>query len=176
MNDQDLKKFTKAVTDSLKPLHGEMAKIKKEVGSLRSIQFINSSETNKIGQDVARIDSTLDDIKETLDGHTKTLETHTRILGQHTKMLSEHTKTLAKQGKKLNDVWDHAGTLTEDLTRVQIKFESLTKILNQHTDSLNRIEANAERNSDDVSKLDKRVTTLEDQSGIVPPPELTAVK
>lgn len=162
MNDKDLKKFTKAVSDSLKPLHGEMARVKKEVGSLRSLQFLTSSETTRIGKDVARIDSTLDDIKETLDEHTK-------ILGQQTKILGQHTKTLGEHGKKLDAVWEHAAKLTEDVAEIQITLEL-------HTELLKRTQANGVQSSQNVGKLDKRVTTLENQAGIAPPPELTVIK
>ncbi len=74
--------------------------------------------------------------------------------------------TLADHSKKLDVLWDQTVKLTEDITEVQ-------ETLNSHTVTLKQIVTNAEHNTDNLKKLDRRVHELEDQAGIVPPPELT---
>lgn len=75
-------------------------------------------------------------------------------------------ETLKGHTRKLNTIWDQVTEVTEDLTEVKETLES-------HTASLNRIEENT---SGDIKKVDKRLTTVENQQGIVPPPELTIAR
>lgn len=70
---------------------------------------------------------------------------------------------------KLDALWDQTVKLTEDMTEVQ-------ETLNSHTTALKQIATNTEHNRDNIVKLDKRVHDLEDQAGIVPPPEFTIAR
>lgn len=68
--------------------------------------------------------------------------------------------------KKLDTLWDQVIEVTTDLSEVK-------ETLKSHTASLHRIE---ERSSEDIKKLYKRLTTVEDQAGIISPPELTIAR
>lgn len=68
--------------------------------------------------------------------------------------------------KKLDALWDQTIKLTGDLTEVQEKQDS-------HTVALKKIVTNTEADKENIVKLDKRAHELENQAGIVPPPELT---
>lgn len=71
-----------------------------------------------------------------------------------------------KVGKKLDTLWEQVEKVTFGLNDVQ-------ETLDAHTVVLKRIETKGDNDSDDIHKLDKRVITLENTAGIVPPPELT---
>lgn len=139
MTDQDIKRIAKAFDDRLKPLTGEIARVKTELSGSKTNQFGIFTELQKIGRDVARIDGELETINEEL--------------GKHTKILSAHTKTLADHSRKLNALWEQTEKVTFELEEVQ-------ETLEFHTVALQRI-------------VDKRLTGVENQMGIVPPPELT---
>ncbi len=68
--------------------------------------------------------------------------------------------------KKLDILWDQVEKVTENL-------EEVKETLELHTAFLKRIEPKVENNSDDIIKLDKRLTEIENREGIVPPPEFT---
>lgn len=68
--------------------------------------------------------------------------------------------------KKLDALWDQTIKLTGDLTEVQETQDS-------HTVALKQIITNTEDHKENIIKLDKRTHELENQAGIVPPPELT---
>ncbi len=67
--------------------------------------------------------------------------------------------------KKLTILWDQA-------EKVAFALDEVNETLDSHSKVLKRIEVNTENNSDDIHKLNKRVVTLENTAGIVPPPEL----
>lgn len=74
MANDDLSKISKALSDQLKPLHGEIARIHREMSDLNLSYLRTSTELHKIGRDIARVDSELEGIKETLDQHTEKLD------------------------------------------------------------------------------------------------------
>lgn len=71
--------------------------------------------------------------------------------------------------KKLDILWEQTVELTENMTEVQ-------ETLASHTETLKRIVANTEHEAENAGKLNKRVRTIEDQLGIVSPPELAVIK
>lgn len=73
---------------------------------------------------------------------------------------------LDAQGEKLGILCDQVERVTVDLTEVRENQESQTTILK-------RIEDNFDKSFEDVRKLNKRLTKVESNLGIVPPPELT---
>ncbi len=77
--------------------------------------------------------------------------------------------TLADHSKKLDALWDQTVELTEDMTEVKETQDS-------HTAAFKRIELKIEKNSEDIEKVDKRLTETEGHLGIVPPPELTLTR
>lgn len=70
-----------------------------------------------------------------------------------------------KQTKKLGILWEQVGEVT-------VALEVVKETLGIHTTFLKGMQNNDENNSDDIHKLNKRVVTLENTAGIVPPPEL----
>ncbi len=68
--------------------------------------------------------------------------------------------------KKLDILWEQADELTKDMNEVKETLDTQTSVLK-------RMEAKLENHSDDIHKINKRVITLENTAGIVPPPELT---
>lgn len=80
--------------------------------------------------------------------------------------LNPVNKKLDSQGKKLDSLWDQVVEVTEGMGEVK-------EVQKTHTASLKRIESKVEQNTDDIRKINKRLTIVENQSGIVPPPELT---
>ena len=75
---------------------------------------------------------------------------------------------LKRINKRLNILWEQAEKVTFGLDEVK-------ETLDSHTASLKRIEEKAENSSDDIRKLDKRLTEVEHNQGIIPPPGLTVV-
>lgn len=67
---------------------------------------------------------------------------------------------------KLDVLWDQTGRLTGDM-------EGVKETLDSHTEILKRIEDKVDTNSDDMLKVNTRLTKVEGHLGIVPPPELT---
>lgn len=74
MTDENLKKLLKALDEKFKPLHGEVARLSREVADLRSVYIGTRNELSRISKDTARMDSTLDDIRGTLGEHTDKLD------------------------------------------------------------------------------------------------------
>lgn len=145
MTEQDIKRIAKTFDDRLKPLAGELARVKTELSGAKTNQFGILTELQKIGRDVARIDGALETINEEL--------------GKHTKILSDHTR-------KLNALWEQTEKVTFELDEVK-------EILDSHMVALKRI---ADGNTQDIKKVDKRLIRVENQTGIVPSPELTIAR
>lgn len=74
-------------------------------------------------------------------------------------------KRLDAQGRKLDILWDEVGRVNVGLVKIEEK-------LDIHTEALKRIEQKVGKSSDDILKLDKRLTKVEGHLGIAPPPEL----
>ncbi len=82
-------------------------------------------------------------------------------------VVKEEIETALKPvSKKLDILWEQVEKVTIELDQVQ-------ETQQVHTRVLKSIDAKVENHSDDIHKLNKRVITLENTSGIVPPPELT---
>lgn len=64
MSDEDLKKIADVIRQENKPLHGELAKLKKDFSDLRFSGLRTRSELERISGDTARIDSSADEIRE----------------------------------------------------------------------------------------------------------------
>lgn len=71
--------------------------------------------------------------------------------------------------QKLDVLWDQVVKVTEDIGEVK-------ETLDSHTAVLKGIEVKTEKNSEDIEKVDKRLTETESHVGIVPPSELTIVR
>lgn len=135
---------------------------------------MTDEDANKIrGVVKEEINAAIEPVKKILKGHTRILEdhsrileTHSQILEAHSQILENHTKVLDNHTKKLNTLWDQTVKLTEDIEQVK-------EVQDSHTISLKQIVKNTESNKDDAMKLDARVQELENQAGIIPPPELT---
>ena len=86
------------------------------------------------------------------------------------KVVKEQINTALKPvNKKLDILWEQVGKVTGEL-------EGVKETLESHTATLKRIEARLDNNSDEIVRVDKRVTSVEDKLGIVPPPELTVFR
>ncbi len=68
--------------------------------------------------------------------------------------------------KRLDALWEQTGKLTEDMTEVK-------DTLRSHSAALKRIELKVTNSTENIQKLDKRLTTVESKTGIAAPPELT---
>ncbi|RJP47488.1 MAG: hypothetical protein C4584_00345 [Armatimonadetes bacterium] len=97
-----------------------------------------------------------------LDDHTKILTSHTKILDDHTKILTSHTKILDDHTQKLDALWDQTVKLTEDT-------EEIKETLKSHKNNLTL-------QSDNIVKVDKRLTEVEGHLGVVAPPELSIIR
>lgn len=106
MTDEDVKKISKALDERLKPLVGELARVKSELLDSKVTQLRQYAELSRIGKDIARIDSTLETINEEIQKH----------------------------GKKLDTLWDQVIEVTEGLEDVKETLKSLTDILKQTSD------------------------------------------
>ena len=73
---------------------------------------------------------------------------------------------LGRVEHKLDVLWEQTEELTKDM-------ENVKETLDYHTKVLKKIADKAERNSDNIHRLNKRMSTIEDQSGVIPPPEFT---
>ena len=63
-----------------------------------------------------------------------------------------------EHSKKLDSLWDQTTTLTEDVAEIK--------------ETLNNQNAASDKPNENITKLDKRVSTLEAHAGISTPPEL----
>ncbi len=70
--------------------------------------------------------------------------------------------------RKLDILWDQVEKVTFGIDEVK-------ETLDTHTSVLKRMETKLENHSDDIHKLDRRVVTLENNNGVVAPPELTII-
>src|SRR3989338_6027842 len=82
------------------------------------------------------------------------------------KQLENPNTGLGRINQKMDALWEQTVKLTEDMAEVQEAQDS-------HTATLKRIEVKNEKKSEDIEKIDKRLTGTEDHLGIIPPPELT---
>ncbi len=137
MNDEDVKKITKALDERLKPLIGDIAKVKTKLLDINTSQFRNYTELSNIGKDVARIDSTLETINE----------------------------ELGTTGRKLDILWEQVEKVTIGLEEVKEKLDY----------NKTYFKTGFENTNGNVNKLNKRTSTIEDQLGIAPPPELNII-
>lgn len=64
--------------------------------------------------------------------------------------------------KRVDDMWEQTVKLSEDMEEIKESFG---------------VQASATRNTNDnVNRLDKRLTQVEEQHGIIPPPELVLIR
>ena len=70
--------------------------------------------------------------------------------------------------KKIEMIWEQAVHLTETTAGIE-------ETLDSHTDSLKRIEVGSKKNTDNIERVNKRLHPIEDQMGIMPPPEFTVI-
>ncbi len=98
----------------------------------------------------------------------KKLDGQSQMLNEHSKKLDGLEEKVDKQGKTLKAVFDHVGDLTVDMVEIKENMKSQTALLK-------KIATVVERNSDDNKKLNRRLTYVERNSGIIPPPELTII-
>lgn len=96
-----------------------------------------------------------------LNGIQKTLDSHTKKLDDHTKILDSHTNKLNNQGKKIGMIWVQAVHLTETTAGIEESLDS-------HT-------LGSKRNTNNIERVDKRVRRVENQLGIMPPPEFNII-
>lgn len=121
---------------------------------------MTDEDVNKIG---GLVDSKLEAFREDIKGDINS------ALKPVNEKLDAHGKILNAQGKKLDILWDQ-------VERVTVNLEKVSETQDLHTAVLKRIETKVEGNSDDIKKVDKRLTKVENRLGIVPPPELIIVR
>lgn len=101
-----------------------------------------------------------------------TVTTNIRNMREQQSVMNEKItnmqKVLDKHTEKIDTIWDQTAHLTEEVAEIQ-------ETLNTHTTYLKQITATGEKNSDNINKLNQRLYPVEDQLGIVPPPEFTVV-
>lgn len=71
--------------------------------------------------------------------------------------------------RRLDILWEQVGKVTGDLENIKDK-------LSIHTNYLKKIDQNVDHNSENVRGINKRLRTVENQLGIVPPPELNIIE
>lgn len=76
---------------------------------------------------------------------------------------------LKRINERMEVLWDQVVEVTADL-------EGVGEIMDSHTAYLKRIETKIDKDSEDIEKLDKRLSDVEDNAGIIPRPELTLVR
>lgn len=137
----------------------------------------NDDLVKKIGDIVdEKINKAIKPIKQTLNTVTKQLgdpktglkSINNRLDGITTR-LDDPKTGLGRLNGRFDILWEQTVSLTEDMTEVKETLES-------HSASLKRLETNTEHSRDNVHRVDKRVSTIEAQLGISPPPELVIIK
>lgn len=113
-----------------------------------------NSDLKQISDMQLKMDKKLSNIQKTLDDHTKTLNSHT---------------------KKIGMIWEHTAHLTEEVADIRGTLRTHTATLKTHTDSLDRIEVTSRKNSNNINSLNKRMHPVENQLGIMPPPEFNII-
>lgn len=84
--------------------------------------------------------------------------------------IKEEVETSIKPvNKKLDILWEQVEKVTGDLENIKDK-------LSIHTNYLKKIDQNVDHNSENVRGINKRLRTVENQLGIVPPPELNIIE
>lgn len=89
---------------------------------------------------------------------------------------AEVVTALEPINKKLDAIEEQVVSLTEDMTEVKDTLNKHTAILNSHSAALKILTEKGDQNSQDIHKLDKRLTSVEGLQSIVPPPELIIIK
>lgn len=119
MTDTDVKKLAKAVDERLKPLFGEIAKVKQG-------QFMQYSEVQRIGKDIARIDSQLENLNDGQKENTRIIKILWDQTGQVLAELEDikemqvnHTKFLTSIDEKVEKESDDTQKLSKRLTEVE---------------------------------------------------------
>jgi len=115
--------------------------------------------------ELARVKTELSDSKVTQFRHYTELSKIGKDINRIDSVLETISDDQKHQTKLLNTLWDQVVVVTTDLTDVK-------ETLDSHTDLL-KAAAKTEQNSDNIQKLNKRVTTVEERAGISTPPELT---
>lgn len=82
------------------------------------------------------------------------------------KSLNENTRKIDENTRKLEILWDQVEEVTVGLTEVK-------DTQKDHTAAFKKIITILDNASDNIKKLNKRTSTIEDKLGIIPPPELT---
>ena len=75
------------------------------------------------------------------------------------------SEEFGKQTKKMGILWEQVEEVTKDLEKVK-------ETLDLHTGALKSIEAKMDNTSDQIVRLDNRLSTVEGKVGVVPQPEL----
>lgn len=106
MTDEDLKKIKAALKEEVKPLHGELAKVKQEINELALNQIRSRSEITKLSRDLARIDSNIETLGEKADAllvDVKDLQDQTGAIWDKVSLEAEKTK------REVNVIKEHLG-------------------------------------------------------------------
>lgn len=112
------------------------------------------------------IDGRFDGIDKRLDDPKTGLPAINNRLGSIEQRLDDPKTGLKRINEKVDVLWDQVTKVTENQ-------EDMKDTLKSHTVQLKRIAGKFEENSDKTTLLNKRLTTIERKSGIIPPPELT---
>lgn len=94
MDDAVIKPIRAMVKEEVKVLHGEVAKIKRDISDLKSNYFLYRVALEKLDRDIARIDSTLENHTEKLDIIDKQVGENMVELTEHSMILDQHTNKL----------------------------------------------------------------------------------
>lgn len=168
MTGDEINKLTEIIKEGIRPVKDLVEMTKKRVDG--QDLFLHTTAEN-----VRRIKEQQSLMNEKIDGHSKVLEKHLKILDKHSTTLDKHSKILdtnstilEKQGEKLDALWEQ--TIKLNVGIVEIK-----DILKTHMGFVKNMKLDTDQNTGNVNRLDKRLCTLEDKSGVVPPAELTIV-
>lgn len=107
MVDEELKKISKILSEQIKPLHGEIARIHNELSGLKTNYLRSVTELSKIGKDIARIDSELESIKETLNEHTDKLDGQSGALIEIESVLKGYADQYKINRDQINMIKEH---------------------------------------------------------------------
>lgn len=158
-DDNLIKKIQKAVKDEIRPVKELTEILKKKIDSTEFLHKANRESVRTIKDQQSVINEKLDEIKASIDDSKTGLVAINRRL--------DDPKTgLGRMNERLDAIFEQTTELTEDMYGVK-------QTQSVHTKVLKNVGTNLEHQVENTGKLNKRVRTLENHAGIVPPPELT---
>ncbi len=104
MTEEELDKIGKVFDHKVKPIHGEIAKISKEVRELRFERFGFKGGIENLATDIARMDSTLDSLRDEVSTLTSRVNANSSTLMGIEKEIGAYNESTQINKKEIKSI------------------------------------------------------------------------